>query len=359
MDGRQLEFGQEIKENIDSHGNRWYMDGNIILLKLFKEKNPRKIGTLFDNRLITFRNRAKHLMKSNNSYGFNEEVIKSIDVEYIDLYEDIQMFRIPRQLLLEGGQTLEEQGDGYEKQLFLSISEIEKHIYVAEEDVKRIELLGEEWFYKLKEEFNKSYMIMIGRTVAAARAVRNIYPSRENMFRAYKETPFSEIKVVIVGQDPYYNKDIADGLAFSSGLATYLPPSLLTIYKAIEKDIHFGMFLDQSPNLDYLAEQGVFLLNRVLTVEQNNPGSHSNIGWQRFTGETLEKLKEHNRDLVFMLWGSEAKKCRELIDNDRHLILECEHPANASRNHREWEYYECVKKCNTFLQSRGYGQINW
>ncbi len=251
---------------------------------------------------------------------------------------------------------------GFEKQLFLPISEIEAFVYVTPEDEKRIELLGKEWFYKLKEEFHKDYMILLARQLAYRRSVGIVYPEKERMFRAYKTTPFNEVRVVILGQDPYYTKDVADGLAFSSGQDLYIPPSLQQIYRSIEKDIKFGLFLDQNPNLQYLAEQGVFLLNRVLTVEKGIPGAHGDekeYNWQRFTNKTLQKLKEHPRDLVVMLWGSEAKKCKELVDNGRHLILEAEHPANAGRQERDWEHGECFTKANKFLQAKGYGIIEW
>lgn len=361
MNGKQLELGQEVKEYLDKSGNSWCIDDNAVLLKLASENFSRKIGVIYDDRLIIYRDRSKHLMHNSSSYGFNEQVVRTLSIQYIDLYEDTQMFRIPIDVLLNEGEeiSLEKQAVGFEKQLFLSIRKIEEYVYVTEDDAKRIELLGEEWFYKLKEEFQKPYMISLGRRISQRRDLSVVFPQRESMFKAYKVTPFSEVRVVIIGQDPYFTPDVADGLAFSSAVPIYLPPSLREIYKAIEKDIHFGLFLDQNPNLSYLAEQGVFLLNRVLTVEKGAPSSHSEFGWQKFTNKTLEKLKDHPKNLVFMLWGNEAKKVRDVVENGRHLILEAEHPANAFRQMRDWDYNECFIKTNKFLEMHGYGTIEW
>jgi len=358
MNGKQLKIGEEVKENVDKLGNRWFVDGNTVFLRLAEEKISRKLGVLFDNRFIVYRNRERHLMRNTNSYGFNEQVINTLEVDFVDIYEEKQMFRVPKEILLTQGENVEAH-DGFEKQIFLPISIIETFKTVIPEDLVRIDLLGEEWFYKLKEEFHKPYMIMLGRTVAYRRNISVVFPERQDMFKAYKKTQFSDVKVVIVGQDPYYTRDVADGLAFSSALATYLPPSLKEIYKAIEKDVHFGLFLDQNPCLDYLAEQGVLLLNRVLTVENKAPRSHYGIGWEQFTEETLKKLKDHPRDLVVMLWGMEARGCEQFIDNGRHLILTAEHPASAYRELRDWDYHNCFKKAERWLEEKGYGGINW
>src|SRR5690606_24231587 len=123
-------------------------------------------------------------------------------------------------------------------------------------------------------------------------------------------------------QDAYHTPGVADGLAFSSGQPTYIPPSLEKIFDALEEEFGFGDFLERNPCLDYWAEQGVLLLNRTLTVEKGNPNSHGEIGWKQFTDFIFNRLREHKESLVFMLWGSSARNVRKIVDDGRHLILE-------------------------------------
>lgn len=155
-------------------------------------------------------------------------------------------------------------------------------------------------------------------------------------------------------------KPIAHGLAFSSQDPATCPPSLEIIFKEIEQDIMFGLFLDQNYNLSYWAEQGVLLLNKVLTVEQSKPNSHKNIGWEVFTIKVIKELNKHPNRLVFILWGNEAKEYSKLLDHNYHLVLEAAHPA-AEAYKTDAGFLGCrhFSKCNNFLEGNGYTKINW
>lgn len=157
---------------------------------------------------------------------------------------------------------------------------------------------------------------------------------------------------------PYNTPGVADGLAMSSDKPTYVPPSIYKVFDAIEKETGV-LNLDRNPKLDRWAEQGVFLFNTILTVEVNQPKSHAGKGWEQFTSRVISELKNHPHNLVVFLWGRDAQQFRLLIENDRHLILETEHPAAATRNSRDWENMNCFTKCNEFLQASGYGAIEW
>ena len=360
--GKQLELGQTIPEGGDSLGNRWYMDDNAVFLKLSKEPKARFIGYKMDNTLTVFRDREKHLMRVNQSYGFNDEVLENLNIQQIVIFEKEHVYSFSIDILKAQGSYLHFQDQGFERQIFLPLSFIEPHEidYLADPKFStRYQRMGEEWFHITKKEFEKPYMIRLGRFLAQRRKAAKIYPEPDKMFRAFQLVPYRNVKVVIIGQDPYFTEGVADGLAFSSGQPTYLPPSLAKVYEALEEELGFGDFLNKEPSLDYWAEQGVLLLNRTLTVEKGNPNSHGDIGWKQFTDFVLNRLREHSESLVFMLWGSSARNVRKIVEDERHLILEAEHPAFAARDVREWDNGHCFTKCNSFLESLNKQTINW
>jgi len=248
--------------------------------------------------------------------------------------------------------------EGFELQCFLPIEILEQHSLELPEDTNRKNLLGYDWFNVLRAEFHKPYWHTLGTEVARRRAINKVYPEKEDVFRAFKLTPYSEVKVVIIGQDPYHNGN-ADGLAFSSKDALRLPPSLDKIYEALEEEIRFGFYLDKDPSLAKYAEQGVLLLNASLTVDEGQPNSHKTLGWGIMMERVLALLKDHKHDLVFMLWGTYAKNLRSYVENERHLILEAEHPVMGARENRRWNNNQCFTKANQFLQQKGYGEIIW
>lgn len=358
--GRQLVLGESIQEYVDGHSNRWWLSNSgTVHLKLASEEKSRKIGQVVDNRFVVTRNREKHLYRITESYGFSSEILKGLRVEYIDLTEDTGTFRIPINIILEKGEYIFFKKQGFEKQLFLPIREIFPYRIVFEADLKRIKLMGESWYKRLKPEFEKPYMQELAQRVSQRRLEWNVYPTKEDVFNAFKYCPFEKVKVIAMAQDPYHTADVADGLAFSSGIGWYLPPSLQKIYQAVEKEMHLGLMLDQNPSLKYWAEQGVLLINTILTVEQGKPKSHAGWGWEQFVKAALLELKNSGRAYVGLLWGKDAQGFREFIENDNSLILEAEHPVYAARMMRDWDNKECFKKTNQFLTQRGLGAIEW
>ena len=184
---------------------------------------------------------------------------------------------------------------------------------------------------------------------------REIYPKGNEFFNSLNSTPLDEVKVVIIGQDPYHGLGQAHGLSFSVPLGIKIPPSLNNIFKELKNDI--GIDMPSNGCLLPWANQGVLLLNSVLSVERGLPGSHANRGWEQFTDAIIEKLDERG-SIVFMLWGSYAAKKGQKIDSKRHLVLRSPHPSPLSAN-RGFFGSKHFSKCNKFLESKGIESINW
>jgi len=213
------------------------------------------------------------------------------------------------------------------------------------------------WKARLAGEFEQPYMqnlrqFLLGRK--KNRAV--IYPPGEQIFNAMNSTPFAEVKVIILGQDPYHGPGQAHGLCFSVMNGVAVPPSLVNIYKEIQQDL--GGQPPANGNLQRWANQGVLLLNAVLTVERGQAGAHQGKGWERFTDCIISELNEGRDGLVFMLWGSYAKKKGDHIDRKRHLVLTAPHPSPLSA-HRG--FYGCrhFSKANAWLQQQDQAAIDW
>ena len=184
---------------------------------------------------------------------------------------------------------------------------------------------------------------------------KKISPSHNNIFKAFEYCSFSSTKVVIFGQDPYFQKDVANGLAFSVEPNKPLPSSLKNIYKEIESDV--GALSNNDGYLKSWADQGVLLLNSALTVEVGKPGSHSKIGWQDFIFEIV-KIINKKQNVVFILWGNDAKKYIKYIDKDINLILSSSHPSPLS-SYRGFSGCKHFSKCNEYLESKNISKINW
>lgn len=180
-------------------------------------------------------------------------------------------------------------------------------------------------FFKLEQD--KYYYKELIKKVDKAYKSKVVYPSKENLFRAYELTPFSEVKVVIVGQDPYHGMSQANGLAFSVDFGVKIPPSLNNIYRELYEDLKVTRL---SGDLSDWARQGVFLINRVLTVEQRKAYSHQYYGWQEFTLNTIKYLNDNSENLIFVLWGKRAQELAKTIDEDKHFIIESNHPSPLS-----------------------------
>ena len=216
--------------------------------------------------------------------------------------------------------------------------------------------IEESWKRVLAPEFEKPYFQELARQLhEEKRAGRTIYPPGPLIFNAFNLTPFDQVKVVIIGQDPYHGPGQAEGLSFSVPHGMPLPPSLVNIYKEIETDL--GVTLHKDGSLRGWAEQGVFLLNAVLTVRAGQPTSHSRIGWAELTDAVIRTLSDRREGLVFLLWGNFARSKRELIDTGRHTVLEAAHPSPLARG----AFFGCrhFSQTNRILQSQGLAPIDW
>ncbi|GHB10603.1 uracil-DNA glycosylase [Salinicola rhizosphaerae] len=217
--------------------------------------------------------------------------------------------------------------------------------------------LPESWNHHLGEEFDSAYMRDLRGFLAAEKAAHKIiYPHSSNWFRAFELTPLDEVRVVILGQDPYHGPNQAHGLCFSVRPGVPTPPSLQNIYKELAVDV--GTTPVGHGFLEQWARQGVMLLNSVLTVEQGNAGSHRNRGWETFTDRAIQVINEQCEGVVFLLWGSYAQKKANFVDRQKHLVLHAPHPSPLSA-HRGFFGQRHFSQANAFLASRERGEIDW
>ena len=217
-------------------------------------------------------------------------------------------------------------------------------------------MIGNDWDLALADEFKKQYFLNIMDFVQEEYATKTVYPPYGDMFNAFKFTPLSNVKVVILGQDPYHEEGQAHGLAFSTPEGRPIPRSLKNIFKEINQE--YGYPIPESGCLEKWAEQGVFLLNTVLTVEAGNANSHSKCGWQTFTDNVIGILNEQTQPIVFMLWGKQAEKKKDLITNPNHLVLITSHPSpfSARRGFLESNHFRLA---NEFLKENSILEIDW
>ncbi|HUS86255.1 MAG TPA: uracil-DNA glycosylase [Bacteroidales bacterium] len=216
--------------------------------------------------------------------------------------------------------------------------------------------IEESWKEKLNAEFNKDYFVKLSDFIRDEYSKTIIYPPGNLIFNAFDKCPFEEVKVIIIGQDPYHGPGQAHGLCFSVVDGIKHPPSLVNIFKEIENDL--GIPYPRSGNLERWAKQGVLLLNSVLTVQANSPGSHQNRGWEIFTDEAISILSNLKKNLVFLLWGSYAQKKGSAIDRSKHLVLESVHPSPLSAN-KGFFGNKQFTDCNEYLMFNGFKPIDW
>jgi uracil-DNA glycosylase len=217
--------------------------------------------------------------------------------------------------------------------------------------------LCDSWQGVIGDQFDQPYMQeLLAFLGAEKRSGKTIYPADADIFNALNHTSFEDVGVVIIGQDPYHGAGQAHGLCFSVQDGVALPPSLKNMYKELHSDI--GMEIPVSGNLLSWADQGVLLLNAVLTVEQAQAGAHQGMGWEAFTDHIIQVLNERRSHLVFLLWGSYAQKKGRLIDRERHCVLEGPHPSPLSA-YRGFFGCQHFSKANTYLNAMGKKPINW
>lgn len=212
-----------------------------------------------------------------------------------------------------------------------------------------------QWREVLLEEFDKPYWRDLSKFLDKERGEHRIYPSELDTFRAFLSTPYDQVKAVIIGQDPYHGEGEAHGLCFSVNHGIRIPPSLKNIYKELHDDL--GISIPNHGCLQEWAKQGVLLLNSVLTVRKDSPGSHAGKGWEIFTDTVIKNLNDNKEHLVFILWGNYAKKKGQLIDREKHLVIESAHPSPFSAT--KFFGSKPFSRTNAYLSSYTIPAINW
>lgn len=213
-----------------------------------------------------------------------------------------------------------------------------------------------DWLPALKGEFQKEYYKQLHKTVLNEYRTRQIFPAADDLFNAFHLTDLKDVKVVILGQDPYHDVGQAHGLCFSVKPGIPAPPSLVNIYKELQDDL--GCYIPNNGYLVKWAEQGVLLLNTVLTVRAHQANSHRGIGWEQFTDAAIKVLNEQDRPIVFILWGKPAQMKKQMLTNPKHLILEAPHPSPLS-SYRGFFGSKPFSKTNAFLMANGLQEIDW
>lgn len=217
--------------------------------------------------------------------------------------------------------------------------------------------ISESWNTILNDEFQKPYFESLTSFVKNEYTSHQCFPKGSEIFAAFNHCSFNDVKVVIIGQDPYHNENQANGLCFSVHDKITHPPSLINIFKEIEVDI--GKAYPSSGNLEHWADQGVLLLNATLTVRAHQAGSHQNKGWEKFTDAVIHQISEQKGNVVFLLWGGYAKKKGAKIDKSKHCVLSSGHPSPLSANRGYWFGNKHFSKTNDYLKSIGKAEINW
>lgn len=217
-------------------------------------------------------------------------------------------------------------------------------------------IIENSWKDKLQDEFEKSYFKTLTNFIRNEYKTQKIFPPANLIFNAFDKCPFDEVKVIIIGQDPYHNIGQANGLSFSVNEGIKIPPSLLNIYKEIESDL--GKTISKSGNLEHWSKQGVLLLNATLTVRAHTPASHQGKGWEQFTDTVIDTLSKECAGLVFLLWGNYAQQKGKNIDANKHLVLKSPHPSPLSA-HRGFFGNKHFSTANDYLIKHNKKPINW
>jgi uracil-DNA glycosylase len=217
--------------------------------------------------------------------------------------------------------------------------------------------IDDAWKSILQPEFDKSYFAELARFVKEEYVKNTCFPNGNKIFEAFNLCAFNDLKVVIIGQDPYHGVGQAHGLCFSVNEGIAHPPSLINIFKEIETDLNIPY--PKSGNLEHWAKQGVLLLNATLTVRAHQAGSHQNKGWEQFTDAVISTISEQKENIVFLLWGGFAKRKGIKIDTKKHCVLTCGHPSPLSANRGYWFGNKHFRKTNEYLQSNNLPLIKW
>ncbi len=217
-------------------------------------------------------------------------------------------------------------------------------------------MLGNDWDEILKDEFQKDYFVKLLSFVQQEYKQKTIYPRTNEIFNAFRHTAYKDVKVVILGQDPYHGENEAEGLSFSVKTGIRKPPSLNNIFKELNDDL--GCPIPSSGSLIKWTEEGVLLLNSVLTVEKDKPASHRDMGWEIFTDRVIEEINKKKEPVVFILWGNYARAKKSLITNPNHYVIESSHPSPYSANNGFFGSRP-FSRANNFLKSKNIKPIDW
>jgi len=218
--------------------------------------------------------------------------------------------------------------------------------------------LNPSWQKKLIAEIHQSYYQNLMKAVGEEYQQNTCFPPKELIFAAFEHCSFEDLKVVVIGQDPYHGIGEANGLCFSVNDGIKIPPSLRNIYREMNDDLG-TIFLPNSGNLEHWAKQGILLLNASLSVRMDNPNSHKHLKWDVFTDAVIQKISDEKDNVVFLLWGGFAKKKGIKIDRNKHLVLESGHPSPMSANQGKWFGNKHFSKTNDYLKSKGKKEIDW
>ena len=217
-------------------------------------------------------------------------------------------------------------------------------------------MIGNKWDEYLSDEYKKEYFKELLEFVKKEYKTKTIYPKQNEVFNAFRYTDYDDLKVVILGQDPYHGPNQAEGLSFSVSNKVLKPPSLKNIFKELESDL--GIKYPESNSLKPWAKQGVLLLNAVLTVEEHKPTSHKDKGWEQFTDDVIKIINDKKEPVVFILWGAYARDKKKLITNKQHLVIESAHPSPFSARNGFFGS-KPFSKTNEFLKKNGIKEIDW
>lgn len=219
------------------------------------------------------------------------------------------------------------------------------------------ELIESNWKKRMQKSLNMPYFKRLSSFIEDQYSHHCCYPNYSKIFEAINLCPFNQVKVVLLGQDPYHAQGQAHGLSFSVPKGVKHPPSLANIFKELQSDLEISY--PENGSLKRWSMQGVLLLNTIFTVRRHEPGSHKNRGWEIFTDDIIKKISEEREDVVFMLWGRYAQKKEKLINSKKHLILKSGHPSPLSANRGYWYGNKHFSQCNTYLKSKNKKEINW
>jgi len=343
-----IDRAKALITHTDDSGNEIIVnDENKVYLKLDIENRWRWIGTLFKdpryNGRLTFGKREdkEGLFRKTIAWSVPYIILKVPEINAISIQVEDYEYLILRTKALDVADIMNFKQSGYEKKAYIQLS----HFMVnglTPRTKAMVNLLHHEWLYYLEKEFTKPYMKKLSQQVREERESKNVYPHSDHVFLAYNMTPISKVKVVILSGEPYPSP-LADGKALSSSKQGYCPKALENVFIKLRKD--YGYKVDTTYyHLNGWTRQGVLLMNAVLTVRENEPGSHFGIGWEKFTEAAVKAIAMQQRPVAWLLWGVKAQEFKKHIRNKDHLILSSSHPADEEQT--------------SFMESNHFRQVN-